>query len=112
MRLLALISVLVTLSLPALANHTFVPKTCFDHAIVIGRVLRTSPGSEVRYDLVGDDAHAFLLGFNALPPASDYTGDEVLVFTMPKQSTNYWMVLLKDGCATHRGRLQSRRLSD
>jgi hypothetical protein len=103
-RVLGFLVISLALSLPAVADDARAPNKCFDRTIVINRVLTVSPGSQVRYDLVGNEAEAFLAGFNAVPPPSIYTADEILIFTTPQLPAAYWMILLQNCCATYRGK--------
>lgn len=73
------------------------PGICVDLDAIIEGVLRAVPGSSVELRLSGEDAVRFMVGFNALPPPSGYSADEVVVFVRADAPWRY-VIVLDGGC--------------
>ena len=73
--------------------------SCMDTAGAVAYVAAREPSAEVLAHLTGDAAAEFLRRLNDLPPPTDWTGDEAMVFARPK-TVPVLIVLFTDGCAT------------
>jgi hypothetical protein len=80
----------------------------------------TTPEAEARvfsrvhdaaeHTLRGAEAKAFMDRLNALPPATDYTADEVMIFTAPSKQPYALLVTLEKGCVNRHGNLPLEEL--
>ena len=55
------------------------------------------------HTLRGADAKAFMDRLNAMPPATDYTADEIMIFTAPSKQPYALLVTLERGCMNRQG---------
>ena len=72
---------------------------CMDTADAVEYVAAREPSAEVLAHLTGPAATDFLRRLNDLPPPTDWTADEAMVFAKPKTAV-VLIVLFEAGCAT------------
>ena len=72
---------------------------CMSTGGAVAYVAAREPSAEVMAHLTGAEAASFLRRLNDMPPVTQWTGDEAMMFTN-SHSVFALIVLFTDGCAT------------
>ena len=76
---------------------------CIDADSHVEFIVDTMPMGEIAETLSGDELTVFLAAFNATPPATEYTGDRVVVIASEIMSDRVYAVLMSGDCVVFGG---------
>lgn len=87
--------------LVASASHSYAE--CYSADRTTDALVVLNPDASVRARLTGEEAAAFIMQYNSLPPQTSHEADEVLILRPFTRSRIYLIGLFNEGCRTSLG---------